>query len=184
MRFCGDNEPDGSFALFLRFLKESIHLLCNNSAILCFILIVSSHFLTTFSLFYIPVYHKSTNLCFVLELRWKAKLLWVSWKRLQSSQHFTEGKGCKNWWQFSRKKKPWNEDQYRKIDPQSRSLPNYESVVQIYDPKKIEPATPYRFFLLGLDKQTKMTITKLETVSQFNNLMWVNESTLAHDIIR
>lgn len=51
------------------------------------------------------------------------------------------------------------------------SLPNYESVVKIDDPKEIEPTTPYRFFLLGLNKQTKMTITKLETVSQFDNLM-------------
>jgi len=51
------------------------------------------------------------------------------------------------------------------------SLPNYESVVQIDHPEKIEHATPYRFFLYGLDSQTKMTITKLETVNQFDNLM-------------
>ena len=47
----------------------------------------------------------------------------------------------------------------------------------------IVPATPYRFYLLGLNNQSKMTITKLETVSEFNDFMWVNESTLAHDII-
>ena len=51
------------------------------------------------------------------------------------------------------------------------SLPNYESVVQIDNPKTIKPATPYRFYLYGLNKETKMTITKLETVSQFDNLM-------------
>ena len=51
------------------------------------------------------------------------------------------------------------------------SFPNYESVVQIDSKYKIEPATPYRFFLFGLNSQSKMTITKLETVSEFNNLM-------------
>ena len=51
------------------------------------------------------------------------------------------------------------------------SLPNCESVVQIDNPKQIEPATPYRFFLCGLNKNTKIIITKLETVSQFNKLM-------------
>ena len=61
--FCGNNESDDSYALFLRFLKATTHLLCNNSAILRFIIIVSSHFLITFTLFYIAVYHKSTSLC-------------------------------------------------------------------------------------------------------------------------
>jgi len=51
------------------------------------------------------------------------------------------------------------------------SLPNYESVIQLDRDYKIEPATPYRFFLWGLNKQTKMVITKLETASQFNDLM-------------
>ena len=46
------------------------------------------------------------------------------------------------------------------------SLPNYDSVVQIDDPKQIEPATPYRFFLWGLrEKTNKMVIKKLEAVS-------------------
>ena len=51
------------------------------------------------------------------------------------------------------------------------SLPNYDSVVQLESKYKIEPATPFRFFLNGLNRQTKMVITKLETVSQFDNLM-------------
>jgi len=51
------------------------------------------------------------------------------------------------------------------------SLPNYDSVVQINDPELIKPGTPYRFYLFGLNKQTKITITKLETVSEFDNLM-------------
>ena len=52
------------------------------------------------------------------------------------------------------------------------SLPNYESVVQADNPNKIDPATPYRFFLLGLNSKTKMTITRLEKVIEFNSLMW------------
>jgi len=51
------------------------------------------------------------------------------------------------------------------------SLPNYESVVEVGDPKMIEPATPYRFFLIGLNSLSKMTITMLETVREFNNSM-------------
>jgi len=51
------------------------------------------------------------------------------------------------------------------------SLPNYDSVVQIDDPELINPATPYRLYLWGLNKQTKITITKLETVSEFDNQM-------------
>jgi len=51
------------------------------------------------------------------------------------------------------------------------SLPNYDSVVQINKPERINPATPYRFYLYGLNKETKIIITKLETVSQFDNLM-------------
>jgi len=45
------------------------------------------------------------------------------------------------------------------------SLPDYESVVQIDNPQLIVSATPYRFYLSGLNNQTKMTITKLESVS-------------------
>jgi len=42
------------------------------------------------------------------------------------------------------------------------SLPNYDSVVQVDNPDEmINPATPYRFFLIGLNKETKITITKL-----------------------
>jgi len=42
------------------------------------------------------------------------------------------------------------------------SLPNYDSVVQVDNPNEwINPATPYRFYLAGLNKETKMTITKL-----------------------
>jgi len=41
----------------------------------------------------------------------------------------------------------------------------------IDDPKKIEPATPYRFFLYGLNKETKISITKLESVSEFDDQM-------------
>jgi len=42
------------------------------------------------------------------------------------------------------------------------SLPNYDSVVQLDKPnEKINPATPYRFYLGGLNKQTKIIITKL-----------------------
>jgi len=51
------------------------------------------------------------------------------------------------------------------------SLPNYESVVQVKNPEWINPATPYRFYLWGLNKQTKITITKLKTVYEFDNLM-------------
>jgi len=51
------------------------------------------------------------------------------------------------------------------------SLPNYESVVRIEDPNQIKPVTPYRFFLWGLSNQTRMVISKLETVNQFDNLM-------------
>ena len=51
------------------------------------------------------------------------------------------------------------------------SLPNYESVVQIDNPRKILSATLYRFYLYGLNKNSKITITKLETVSQFDSLM-------------
>jgi len=51
------------------------------------------------------------------------------------------------------------------------SLPNYDSVIQVGNPEKINPATPYRFYLEGLNKETKITITKLKTVSQFDNLM-------------
>jgi len=51
------------------------------------------------------------------------------------------------------------------------SLPNYESVVQIDNPKEIDPATPYRFYLEGLNSKTKITIIKLEIVSEFNNRM-------------
>jgi len=50
-------------------------------------------------------------------------------------------------------------------------LPNYDSVVQINDPELINPATPYRLYLGGLNKQTKITIIKLETVSEFDNQM-------------
>ena len=62
-----------------------------------------------------------------------------------------------------------------RIDIQRRilkvgSLPNYDSVAQVDKPnEKINPATPYRFCLAGLNKQTKMTITKLQTVSDFDN---------------
>lgn len=45
------------------------------------------------------------------------------------------------------------------------SLPNYDSVVQADQPERIDPETPYRFFLGGLNKGNKMTIMKLETVS-------------------
>jgi len=42
------------------------------------------------------------------------------------------------------------------------SLPNYDSVVQVSKPnQKINPATPYRFFLAGLSGKTKITIAKL-----------------------
>ena len=42
------------------------------------------------------------------------------------------------------------------------SLPNYDSVAELDNPnRKIDPATPYRFYLGGLNKQTKFTITKL-----------------------
>lgn len=64
-----------------------------------------------------------------------------------------------------------------RIDIQRRilkvgSLPNYDSVAQVDKPnEKINPATPYRFYLGGLNKQTKMTITKLQTVSEFDNKM-------------
>ena len=64
-----------------------------------------------------------------------------------------------------------------RIDIQRRilkvgSLPNYDSIVQVDKPnQKINPATPYRFHLVGLNKQTKMTITKLQTVSEFDNKM-------------
>ena len=51
------------------------------------------------------------------------------------------------------------------------SLPDYESVVQIDNPQLIVSATPYRFYLSGLNNQTKMTITKLESVDEFNDLM-------------
>ena len=51
------------------------------------------------------------------------------------------------------------------------TLPNYESIVQIDNPKDIDPNTPYRFYLEGLNSKTKITIAKLETVSEFNNLM-------------
>ena len=51
------------------------------------------------------------------------------------------------------------------------SLPNNDSVVQLESKYKIELATSYRLYLLVLNKQTKMVITKLETVSQFNDLM-------------
>jgi len=51
------------------------------------------------------------------------------------------------------------------------SLPNYDSAVQLNDLELINPATPYRFYLWGLNKETKMTITKLQTVNEFDNLM-------------
>jgi len=51
------------------------------------------------------------------------------------------------------------------------SLPNYDSVVQVYNSESINPSTPYRFLLFGLNKQTKIMITKLSTVSEFDNLM-------------
>ena len=62
-----------------------------------------------------------------------------------------------------------------RIDIQRRilkvgSLPNYDSVAQVDKPNEwINPATPYRFYLGGLRKQTKITITKLQTVSDFDN---------------
>ena len=54
------------------------------------------------------------------------------------------------------------------------SLPNYESVVEADNPNKINPFTPYKFFLYGLQSKAKMTITRLEKVSEFNSLMWDN----------
>ena len=51
------------------------------------------------------------------------------------------------------------------------SLPSYDSVVAVDKPELINIATPYRFFLKGLNKNTKMTITKVEKVSQFNSQM-------------
>jgi len=51
------------------------------------------------------------------------------------------------------------------------SLPNYDSVVQVDNPEWINSGIPYRFYLWGLSKNTKITITKVKTVSQFDNLM-------------
>jgi len=51
------------------------------------------------------------------------------------------------------------------------SLPNYESVVQADNPNQINPAAPYRVFVSGLNSKTKMTITRLEKVIEFNTLM-------------
>lgn len=45
------------------------------------------------------------------------------------------------------------------------SLPSYDSIVQADQPESIDTATPYRFFLGGLNKGTKMTIMKLEIVT-------------------
>jgi len=64
------------------------------------------------------------------------------------------------------------------------SLPNYDSVVQADKPETIYPATPFRFFLEGLNSKNKMTITKLETVNEFDNSMWANQSTRANEIIQ
>lgn len=50
-------------------------------------------------------------------------------------------------------------------------LPNYDSVVEADNPEWINPDTPYRFFMHGLNEKTKMVITKLETVNEFNNKM-------------
>jgi len=41
------------------------------------------------------------------------------------------------------------------------SLPNYDSVVQADNPEWINPTTPYKFHLFGLNKESKITITKL-----------------------
>lgn len=51
------------------------------------------------------------------------------------------------------------------------SLPNYESVVRVKNPNKIDSAINYRFFLLGLRSKTKITITRLEKVFEFNTLI-------------
>lgn len=50
-------------------------------------------------------------------------------------------------------------------------LPNYDSVVEAFYPKWINPDTSYRFFMGGLKRKTKMVITKLETVCEFNDKM-------------
>lgn len=51
------------------------------------------------------------------------------------------------------------------------SLPDYESVVTVDNPDKIDKATSYRFFFSGLNPKTKMILTKLEEVSEFDSMM-------------
>ena len=44
------------------------------------------------------------------------------------------------------------------------ALPNYESVVQVNNPDRIDPNKSYRLVLYGLYSKTKMTIVKLAKV--------------------
>jgi len=51
------------------------------------------------------------------------------------------------------------------------SLPNYDSVVKADEPVSIDPFTPFRFFLQGLNPKTRITITKFRVVNEFDNSM-------------
>jgi len=51
------------------------------------------------------------------------------------------------------------------------SLPNYDSVVEADEPERINPTTPYRFILEGLDQGTMISITKLVKVIEFDDNM-------------
>ena len=50
-------------------------------------------------------------------------------------------------------------------------LPDYESAVEADNPELIDSATPYRFFLSGLNSKTKISITKLNIVGEFDKNM-------------
>jgi len=52
------------------------------------------------------------------------------------------------------------------------SLPDYSSVAELDDPNKIDPKLAYRFFLSIGYEGDMMRITKLRTVSQFDDKMW------------
>jgi len=50
-------------------------------------------------------------------------------------------------------------------------LPDYESAVEADNPESIDSATPYRFYLSGLNSKTKISITKLSIVEEFDDNM-------------
>jgi len=52
------------------------------------------------------------------------------------------------------------------------SLPDYSTITELDDPNKIDLKVAYRFFLSMCYKDDIMRITKIRTVSKFDEKMW------------